>query len=261
MLARCATHSSTTGHNGHHRYLILSASLSLSFPRVVVHYQYLNMYTASIHFCNYFTIIKSIGPSYLLCRRASAPVQIKYLVMDQKVEYPVLSNLKISETHPAPVFQNALPVTMTFHSPDAVGSKPIFKTSAHPSHAPHAPHASSRTTDSTLGSRSRPPAPRPNGRLIFGRTVPVAATGPGPAPGTLRAPRTPAATRTSTIGAWPVVLCIRCTYVQLSLATGQISHTKKREGTGAYPGPSTNSPPSCEASPPRSHTGIPTRNA
>lgn len=106
-----------------------------------------------------------------------------------------------------------------FHSPDAVDSRSMFKVSAHPSHAPHVPHASSRTTDRTFASRS--PAPRSNGRLILGLIGPtalVALTRPGPAPAPFRAERTPAVARTSTIGAWPPVLCIRCTYVQLSLS-------------------------------------------
>jgi hypothetical protein len=124
-------------------------------------------------------------------------------------------------------YQSALPVTTMFHSPDAVLSKSMAKTSAHPSHTPHTPHASSRTTDSAFVSR--PAAPRSSGRLILGLMVPVAptpATGPAPAP--FRAERTPAAARTSRIGAWPLVLCIRCTYVQLSLATGQVIRWKNK---------------------------------
>jgi hypothetical protein len=117
------------------------------------------------------------------------------------------------------------------HSPDAVDSRSMLSASAHPSHVPHVPHASSRTTESTLASR-----PRSSGRLIFGRTadrvptpalcVPDAdeARTTGPPPACFRAGRTPAAARTSTMGAWPAVLCIRCAYVQLSLETvGSIS--------------------------------------
>ncbi len=154
------------------------------------------------------------------------------------------------------------------HSPDAVDSRSMLSASAHPSHVPHVPHASSRTTESTLASR-----PRSSGKLIFGRddrvqtpalciTDAADAGATGPPPECFRTGRTPAAARTSTIGAWPDVLCIRCAYVQLSLV--RVSGSKKRQEIykdRTYPGPSTNSPPSCAASPPRSHTGIPTRSA
>ena len=117
-----------------------------------------------------------------------------------------------------------LPVTTILHSPDAVDSRSMLSASAHPSQLPQVPHASSRTTESTLASRPRSfgladGVPTPAAVLCIAAEADAdggGATGPPP-PACLRAGRTPAAASTSTMGAWPAELCIRCAYVQLSL--------------------------------------------
>lgn len=182
-----------------------------------------NLYIASTHFCKQKKLCHHQTPSALYTKQASQrPLSGRiyrrtsegYMscenrprakMLAQNFKYP--TSIRLLKTP-----QSAFPVTTTLHSPDAVDSNSMFRASAHPSHAPQVPHASSRTTDSTLASRAS--APRPNGRLIFGLDA---------TPGTFRAARTPAAARTSTIGACPTVFCIRCTYVQLSLAPDRTS--------------------------------------